>query len=97
MLSGIPSVSSKHVKAGPLGLFGATVVTKLLRVWVEECRVYRPSSPDPIKDKNRLFRYQFSDKTPYFMTLNLSCRLQNKTNIMKLDVTWAKKIFVPHM
>ena len=27
------------------------------------------------------------------MTLNLSCRLQNKTNIMKLDVTWAKKIF----
>ena len=59
MLSGIPSVSSKHVKAGPLGLFGATVVTKLLRVWVEECRVYRPSSPDPIKDKNRLFRYQF--------------------------------------
>ena len=55
MLSGIPSVSSKHVKAGPLGLFGATVVTKLLRVWVEECRVYRPSSPDPIKDKKLFF------------------------------------------
>ena len=28
MLSGIPQVLNKHVKAGPLGLFGTAVVTK---------------------------------------------------------------------